>query len=74
LIDPEFRGRGLGRHLLYDAVAFAQACGYPAIYLWTVSQLTAAAHLYRSFGFLRVEEKPGHWGVDVLEEKYELIL
>jgi ribosomal protein S18 acetylase RimI-like enzyme len=74
LIDPEFRGRGLGRQLLHDAVAFARACGYPAIYLWTVSQLTAAAHLYQSLGFQKVEAKPGHWGVDVLEEKYELIL
>ena len=74
LIDPEFRGLGLGRQLLHDAVAFARACGYPAIYLWTVSQLTAAAHLYQSLGFQKIEEKPGHWGVDVLEEKYELIL
>jgi len=43
--------------------------------LWTVSSLTAAAHLYRSAGFQKVEEKPGRlWGVDVIEERYELHL
>jgi ribosomal protein S18 acetylase RimI-like enzyme len=74
LIDPQFRGHGLGRRMLHDAIVFARERDYPAIYLWTVSQLTAAAHQYQSLGFKKVEEKPGHWGVEVIEEKYELIL
>jgi hypothetical protein len=37
--------------------------------------LAAAAHLYRSAGFRQVEQRPGRlWGVDVIEEKYELYL
>ena len=37
--------------------------------------LEAAARLYRSVGFRRVEEKPGRmWGVEVIEEQYELRL
>jgi GNAT superfamily N-acetyltransferase len=75
LVDPGARGRGLGKKLLHEAVAFATECGYKSIILWTVSALTTAARLYRSAGFEKVEQKPGRrWGVDVVEEKYELTL
>lgn len=75
LVDPSARGIGLGKKLMSEAVAFCKTCDYRSIILWTVSALTTAAHLYRSAGFKRVEEKAGrHWGVDVVEEKYELIL
>jgi ribosomal protein S18 acetylase RimI-like enzyme len=75
LVDPAARGMGLGTRLLAEAVAFAEACGYERMVLWTVSALTAAAHLYRAAGFRKTEEKPGrHWGVDVVEEKYERLL
>jgi GNAT superfamily N-acetyltransferase len=75
LVDPSARGMGLGRKLLDEAVHFAKECGYHSIILWTVSALTAAAHLYRAVGFRKVEEKPGRtWGVDVVEERYELTI
>ncbi len=75
LVEPSARGTGLGKRLLHEAVAFCRDCDYQSIVLWTVSALTAAAHLYRSAGFKKVEEKPGRmWGVDVVEEKYELRL
>ena len=75
LVDPSARGTGLGRRLLNEAVAFSMACGYHSIVLWTVSALTAAAHLYDAAGFIKVEEVPGRrWGADVIEEKYELEL
>ncbi len=75
LVDPAARGFGLGKKLLHEAVAFCAESGYQSIILWTVSALAAAAHLYHSVGFKKVEEKPGRrWGVDVIEEKYELIL
>ncbi len=75
LVDPSCRGLGLGKRLLSEAVAFCKTCGYRSIILWTVSALDAAAHLYRSAGFEKVEEKLGRrWGVDVTEEMYELTL
>lgn len=75
LVDPGARGSGVGRKLLAEAIAFSNQSGYEFITLWTVSALNAAAHLYQSFGFRKVEEKPARqWGVDVVEERYELKL
>lgn len=75
LVDPRARGAGLGTRLLREAVAFSAASSYASVVLWTVSALAAAARLYHAAGFVKVEEKPGrHWGVDVVEEKYELSL
>jgi ribosomal protein S18 acetylase RimI-like enzyme len=75
LVDPSARGLGLGKRLLGEAVAFCKGCGYAEVILWTESALTAAARLYRSAGFRKTEEKSGRvWGVDLVEEKYELHL
>ena len=75
LVDPGARGLGVGKKLIQEAAAFCKVMGYESMILWTVSALTAAAHLYQSAGFKKVAEKPGRrWGVDVIEEKYELIL
>jgi GNAT superfamily N-acetyltransferase len=75
LVDPSARGVGLGKKLLHEAVAFCKNCNYESATLWTVSALLTAAHLYRSIGFRKVEERPGHqWGVDVIEERYDLLL
>jgi GNAT superfamily N-acetyltransferase len=71
LADPSARGCGLGKRLLQEAMTFCRERGYDSVFLWTVSALTAAARLYRSAGFRKVEEKAGErWGVAVIEEKY----
>src|SRR4051794_17386777 len=57
LVHPSRRGQGLGQRLLQEAVAFARELGYRSVFLWTVSALTAAARLYRSEGFVKVEER-----------------
>jgi ribosomal protein S18 acetylase RimI-like enzyme len=75
LVDPTCRGVGLGRRLLDEALAFCRAIGYEVVVLWTESALAAAARLYQSVGFRKVEEKAGLLGgVEVVEEKYELRL
>ncbi len=75
LVDPRARGTGLGWTLLGEAIRFSRECGYGSIHLWTVSLLTAAAHLYRKAGFELVDERPGRmWGREVVEEMYELRL
>jgi len=75
LVDPVSRGQGLGRRLLDGAVAFCAARGYESLFLWTVEALVAAARLYRSAGFRLAESTPARrWGVDVVEERYEMAL
>jgi len=72
-VDPSARGVGLGRQLLRQALEFTEQVGYASVFLWTVDLLQAAAHLYCSAGFEKVEEKPGvPWGVPVIEQKYVL--
>ncbi|HEX5271955.1 MAG TPA: GNAT family N-acetyltransferase [Gemmataceae bacterium] len=75
LVDPSARRAGLGTALLAGAVAFAREAAYRSVTLWTVSALGAAARLYRAAGFRLAEERPGRrWGVDVVEQRYELAL
>jgi GNAT superfamily N-acetyltransferase len=73
LVSPAARGCGLGRRLLNAAVDFAREQAYESVILWTVSALAAAAQLYRSAGFQVIERRAARqWGVDVVEECYEL--
>jgi GNAT superfamily N-acetyltransferase len=76
LLDPSVRGRGLGRYLVDEALAFCRAAGYRAVYLWTATGLDAAAHLYLAAGFRKTETKPPAtiWGAEVSEERYDLTL
>jgi GNAT superfamily N-acetyltransferase len=75
LVDPSARGTGLGKRLLREALDFCRSCGCKTVILWTEKSLETAAHLYRSTGFRKVEEKAGRmWGREVVEEKYELDL
>jgi ribosomal protein S18 acetylase RimI-like enzyme len=75
LVEPSARGCGLGKSLLHEALTFCREAGYADVILWTESALTAAAHLYQAAGFRKTQEKPGRmWGVDLVEEKYELRL
>jgi len=75
ILTPETRGKGLGKHLMEEAVNYCRRAGYRRIILWTFSELENAIALYRRWGFEKTEEKTHHtWGRDLTEEKYELIL
>lgn len=75
LVDPHVRGRGLGRRLIEEAIAFTKEAGYRSVFLWTTSELRVAAHLYRSAGFALVESVTRQsWGRPVVEERYVLSL
>jgi GNAT superfamily N-acetyltransferase len=75
LVDPGARGGGLGKRLLGEALAFCRECNFAEVILWTESALATAAHLYQAAGFRKTAEKPGRlWGVELVEEKYELQL
>jgi ribosomal protein S18 acetylase RimI-like enzyme len=76
VLDPELRGRGLGRRLVGEVLAFAEVAGYERVALETFSDLTAAARIYRLAGFEVVwEDRAPRWGRDdITYQRYELEL
>ena len=75
LIEPNYRGIGLGAKLMNLYMDFLQECGYQKSYLWTTHELSTAASLYKHHGFRLAEEKESTaFGKPLREQKYELIL
>ena len=75
LVHPDARGRGLGHQLIDGAIAFCRERSFKKLTLWTISELKAAAHLYRQAGFkVTREETHEIWGATRTEQEYELIL
>ena len=75
LIEPEYRGIGLGSKLMNLYMDFLRECGYKASYLWTTHELTTAANLYKRFGFQLTEQKESNaFGKPLQEQRYDLVL
>ncbi len=75
LVHPTMRGRGVGRDLLDKALQFCRERGLESVFLWTVSDLKVAAHLYEWAGFHKTEQKTHQiWGKTLTEERYDLSL
>ena len=74
LVDKEYQGRGIGKSLMSTAMRFCEEQGYSRVFLWTVSILEIARHLYEEFGFVPVEENPNDEWTDetIIEERWEL--
>lgn len=72
LVDPAGRGQRLGHRLVDECIAFAQACGYRKITLWTQSILVAARKIYQDTGFVLVASEPHRsFGQSLLGETWE---
>ena len=75
LVHPDARGRGLGHQLIDNALAFCRERGFKKVRLWTISELKAAAHLYKEAGFVVTREETHEiWGAQRTEQEYELTL
>lgn len=75
LIEPEYRGIGLGKKLVGLFMEFMKERGYKSSYLWTTSELATATSLYTRVGFRLSEEKEStSFGKPVLERRYDLEL
>jgi DNA-binding MarR family transcriptional regulator/ribosomal protein S18 acetylase RimI-like enzyme len=72
LVEPAGRGQGLGQKLVGECVAFAKACGYRKITLWTQSILVAARGIYQNAGFKLVATEPHRsFGQSLIGETWE---
>jgi DNA-binding MarR family transcriptional regulator/N-acetylglutamate synthase-like GNAT family acetyltransferase len=75
IVEPKARGRGLGKRLVEECIAFARANGYRKLVLWTQSNLAAAREIYAKTGFKRVKQQPHQeFGIKLVGEYWELKL
>jgi len=75
LVEPAGRGQGLGKRLVGECIAFARACGYRKITLWTQSILTSARKIYQDAGFVLVATEPHRsFGQSLIGETWEMKL
>jgi GNAT superfamily N-acetyltransferase len=73
VLEPELRGRGLGRRLVGELVAEARAKVLEKLRLETFSALKAAAAIYKSVGFQVVsQQEVDWWGPTIVYQHYEL--
>ena len=75
LVHPDFRGMGLGKKLLTDAIANCREKGYHKIYLFSTQLQETANNMFRKSGFRKTGEKPQNlYGQHVTEERYDMDL
>lgn len=74
-LEPDMRGRGLGRDLLQTCMGYARDKDYRRMELWTLESAHAAGALYLSSGFTLVTSHPTHaFGREVVEQEWEIVL
>jgi len=75
LLQPAYRGIGLGKKLMDLYMDFLKKNGYRSAYLWTTHEQQTAAALYKKYGFVLTEEKPSNaFGKPLIEQRYDLVL
>jgi ribosomal protein S18 acetylase RimI-like enzyme len=75
ILQPEYRGIGLGNRLMRLYMEFLKEKKYKSTYLLTTDELRASAHLYKKFGFTLTEEKSSNaFGKPVVQQRYDLDL
>jgi len=73
ILDPAYRGIGLGKKLANLYMDSLKEKGYKTSYLWTTNELFAAAHIYKKMGFVLTEEIDSTaFGKPLKEQRYDL--
>jgi DNA-binding MarR family transcriptional regulator/GNAT superfamily N-acetyltransferase len=75
LVHPDFRGMGLGKKLLNEALDFCREKGFQKVYLMTTSKQETANILFKRTGFRKTGEKQlSMYGQQLFEERYDMDL
>jgi DNA-binding MarR family transcriptional regulator/N-acetylglutamate synthase-like GNAT family acetyltransferase len=75
LVQPVFRGTGIGKHLLETALSYCVQQSYKKVYLFTTDIQQRAIGMYRKAGFQSVTSVTvNQWGKVLQEERYDLEL
>lgn len=76
LMEPRMRSKGIGHALMKTLMDFCRAKNYSHVFLWTVSLLGAARHLYESYGFRLTETHENNsWSREpITEERWDAYL
>jgi putative acetyltransferase len=60
--SPKVRGKGYGKKLFERCMQAAKDLGYKKCYIESASQLKAAIHIYKSYGFMHLNKALGNTG------------
>ncbi|MBW8684488.1 GNAT family N-acetyltransferase [Chitinophaga rhizophila] len=75
IFRPEYRGIGLGKHLLQEFIGFMKEKEIRRAYLWTTDEQHTATALYERFGFTLTEEKEfDSFDKKLVERRFDLVL
>ena len=73
IASDALRGKGVGRKLMDNAMAFCRGRDYKRVFLWTFEGLGPSMHLYEAAGFRLIKQQRGEqWGTLVNEQCFEL--
>jgi len=74
-LRPQARGKGLGRRMPHECMAFARTAGYREMTLWTHESHAAACALYRAEGFAMTGNRATRsFGQNVVEQHFAIVL
>lgn len=73
ILQPEYRGMGLGQKMLQEALQYAREKGFRKLFLETTADQEKAIRMYRKAGFRKVSAHENQaWGKDLIEQTFEL--
>ena len=75
ILEPDYRGIGLGKKLTILFTDFLKKKGYKTCFLWTTEEQITAAAIYKKMGFILTDEVESiAFGKKLMEQRYEWIL
>jgi ribosomal protein S18 acetylase RimI-like enzyme len=71
LVHEKARGKGLGKKLLNQAIAYCTTMRFQKVFLYTTASLETASQLYQKAGFQLLEEETAvRWGQKLVFQTY----